>query len=123
MIAPMPLDMLMTMKGNYNLRIETEVFSEFIGTEYSLEVIKWVNCLKGAEKNSHEAARTTLGKIERNVSDLQEMFRMKQGTEIKSKIDAEFKKIRGSTAIKKIDSDTFLEIATNIYNHIHKVRV
>lgn len=66
---------MMSMKGNYNFRVETSSFVEFIGTDYALQVNGWIQTLKTSMKCTQIARRTTRGKLTRNVKDLVDLFR------------------------------------------------
>lgn len=75
MVEPMNPDGL---KAKYNLRIEMRDSIEFIGTNFAVEIEKWISGLRCAKRCGEENERSK-NKITRNIDFIIGMYRRKMG--------------------------------------------
>jgi hypothetical protein len=115
LIEPMPVE---GMKGKYNFRIEMRDVIEFIGTEFAIEIEKWVNSLQCAKRCSEEHEFSAETRVKRNIDFMVGMYRRKMGEDIDKFINIEIDRHINSIEIKKTDTPTFLDKLQKAHDHL-----
>jgi hypothetical protein len=105
MIEPMNPDGL---KSKYNLRIEMRDSIEFIGTNFAVEIEKWITGLRCAKRCGEENERSK-NKITRNIDFIIGMYRRKMGQQLDEFVNLEVEKYFSNVDFKKMEPPMFME--------------